>query len=338
MIPPNTRTGYWPREKGGKYGVSSFARDIVGVADNMRRALDAVSPELRSSAQAGVRALIDGVELTERELQKALEKNGVRQFSPRGEKFDPNVHQAMFEVPNASVPAGSVVEVVQPGYMLGERVLRPAMVGVSKGGPKTAPPSRHVNDNATTSAKDSTRNSAYFTSMLSRTVRRRASAVIQVSARDPDHLQISAAAETQPLHHHHVGSRSRVFGLRLGLITGLAADAQRFRDRHPHFLDPADLVERQSGEVGTVLRISMVRRAWLRSVNVHQARRYSLPGESLAARHVAQHHCAAAKNIIDMEAGKVSETTNGKSPSSSASGTVGRTDSVARAARTTLSG
>ncbi len=137
------------------YGVSSFARDIVGVADNMRRALDAVSPELRSSAQAGVRALIDGVELTERELQKALEKNGVRQFSPRGEKFDPNVHQAMFEVPNASVPAGSVVEVVQPGYMLGERVLRPAMVGVSKGGPKTAPPSRHVNDNATTSAKDS---------------------------------------------------------------------------------------------------------------------------------------------------------------------------------------
>ncbi len=137
------------------YGVSSFARDIFGVADNMRRALDAVSPELRSSAEAGVKALIDGVELTERELQKALEKNGVRQFSPRGAKFDPNVHQAMFEVPNASVPAGSVVEVVQPGYMLGERVLRPAMVGVSKGGPKSAPPSRHVNDNATSSAKDS---------------------------------------------------------------------------------------------------------------------------------------------------------------------------------------
>jgi molecular chaperone GrpE len=137
------------------YGVASFARDIVGVADNMRRALDAVSPELRDSAEAGVKALIDGVELTERELIKALEKNGVRQFSPRGEKFDPNVHQAMFEVPNASVPAGSVVEVVQPGYMIGERVLRPAMVGVSKGGPKSAPPSRHVNDNAAASAKDS---------------------------------------------------------------------------------------------------------------------------------------------------------------------------------------
>jgi len=138
------------------YGVTTLARDLLGVADNMRRALDAVSPELRASAEPGVKALVDGVELTERELIKALEKNGVRQFSPRGEKFDPNVHQAMFEVPNPSVPAGSVVEVVAPGYMIGERVLRPAMVGVSKGGPKTAPASRSVNDNATAdAAKDS---------------------------------------------------------------------------------------------------------------------------------------------------------------------------------------
>src|SRR6201995_2528984 len=138
------------------YGVTSFARDILGVADNMRRALDAVGPELRASAENGVKALIDGVELTERELLKALEKNGMRQFSPQGEKFDPNVHQAMFEVPNPTVPAGSVVEVVAPGYMIGERVLRPAMVGVSKGGPKTAPVPRSVNDNATAGAdKDS---------------------------------------------------------------------------------------------------------------------------------------------------------------------------------------
>ena len=84
------------------YGIASFARDMLGVADNMRRALDAISPETRQSAEPGVKALIDGVELTERELIKALEKNGVRQFSPRGEKFDPNVHQAMFEVPNPS--------------------------------------------------------------------------------------------------------------------------------------------------------------------------------------------------------------------------------------------
>jgi molecular chaperone GrpE len=132
------------------YGVTSFARDMLVVADNMRRALDALSPELRASAEPGAKALIDGVELTERELLKALEKNGVRQFTPRGEKFDPNVHQAMFEVPDASVPAGSVVEVVQPGYMIGERMLRPALVGVSKGGVKTAPTRSSVNDNATT--------------------------------------------------------------------------------------------------------------------------------------------------------------------------------------------
>jgi molecular chaperone GrpE len=129
------------------YGVASFARDVLGVADNIRRALDAVAPELRASAQPGAKALIEGVELTERELLKALEKNGVRQFTPQGEKFDPNLHQAMFEVPDASVPAGSVVQVVQPGYMIGERVLRPALVGVSKGGAKTAPP-RATNDNS----------------------------------------------------------------------------------------------------------------------------------------------------------------------------------------------
>ena len=136
------------------YGVTSFARDMLAVADNMRRALDAVSPALRASAEAGVKSLIEGVELTERELLKALEKSGVRQFTPKGEKFDPNVHQAMYEVPDVSVPAGSIVEVVQPGYMIGERVLRPAMVGVSKGGPRTAPPSsarpsRSANDNTT---------------------------------------------------------------------------------------------------------------------------------------------------------------------------------------------
>ncbi len=133
------------------YGVTSFARDLLVVADNMRRALETVAPELRSSAQSGAKALVDGVELTERELLKALEKNGVRQFTPQGEKFDPNLHQAIFEVPDATVPAGSVVQVVQPGYMIGDRVLRPALVGVSKGGPKTAPVSS-TNDNAKTAA------------------------------------------------------------------------------------------------------------------------------------------------------------------------------------------
>jgi molecular chaperone GrpE len=134
------------------YGVTSFARDMLGVADNMRRALDALPAEARGSAQAGLKALVEGVELTERELIKALEKNGVRQFTPQGEKFDPNVHQAMFEVPDASVPAGSIVQVVQPGYMIGERVLRPALVGISKGGPRVAPGSG--NDNAKAAFQD----------------------------------------------------------------------------------------------------------------------------------------------------------------------------------------
>jgi molecular chaperone GrpE len=134
------------------YGVASFARDVLVVADNMRRALDALPPEERANAEAGMKSLVDGVELTERELLKALEKNGVRQFTPQGEKFDPNVHQAMYEVPDASVPAGSIVQVVQPGYMIGERVLRPALVGVSKGGPKVAPKSAAGNDNSETAA------------------------------------------------------------------------------------------------------------------------------------------------------------------------------------------
>ena len=136
-------------------GITAFARDMIGVADNMRRALDTVTPEVRNDADAAVKALIEGVELTERELLKALEKNKVRQFNPEREKFDPHLHQAIFEVPDASVPAGSVVQVVQPGYMLGERVLRPAMVGVSKGGPKVAPGQAATNDNAKAPAQDS---------------------------------------------------------------------------------------------------------------------------------------------------------------------------------------
>jgi molecular chaperone GrpE len=88
-------------------------------------------------------------------LLKALEKNRVRQFSPQGEKFDPNRHQAIFEVPDESVPAGNVVQVVQPGYMIGERVLRPALVGVSKGGPKSAPAVSGSNDNLKAPVQDS---------------------------------------------------------------------------------------------------------------------------------------------------------------------------------------
>jgi molecular chaperone GrpE len=118
------------------YSVAGFARDIVAVADNMDRALQALDEELRGKADAGLKALLDGVELTERELLKVLEKHGVRKFEPKGERFDPNLHQAMYEVPDPSLPPGTVAQVVQAGYMIGERMLRPALVAVVKGPPK----------------------------------------------------------------------------------------------------------------------------------------------------------------------------------------------------------
>ncbi|MET0968795.1 MAG: nucleotide exchange factor GrpE [Tardiphaga sp.] len=121
------------------YGVSKFAGDIVDIADNLQRALDAVPADAKASADPGLKALLEGVELTERSLLNALEKNGVKKFDPNGEKFDPNFQQAMYEVPDASVPSGTVVQVVQAGYTIGDRVLRPALVGVSKGGAKAAP-------------------------------------------------------------------------------------------------------------------------------------------------------------------------------------------------------
>jgi molecular chaperone GrpE len=129
------------------YGISAFARDILAVADNMDRALGALDKELREKADAGTKALLDGVELTERELLKVLEKHGVKKFEPLGEKFDPNLHQAMYEVPDPSRPAGTIAQVVQPGYMIGERMLRPALVGIAKGGPKLAA-EPVANDNA----------------------------------------------------------------------------------------------------------------------------------------------------------------------------------------------
>jgi|SRR5215468_2506879 len=120
------------------YGVTQFARDVVSVADHMERALQALDDEIRAKADARVKGLLDGVELTEREFLKVLEKHGVRKLEPQGQKFDPHRHQAMFEVPDESVPSGTVVQVVQSGYVIGDRVLRPALVGVAKGGPKPA--------------------------------------------------------------------------------------------------------------------------------------------------------------------------------------------------------
>ncbi|MEL6503016.1 MAG: nucleotide exchange factor GrpE [Pseudomonadota bacterium] len=118
------------------YAVTKFARDLLGVGDNLQRAIQAVTAEKRESGSEEFKALLEGVELTERELLKALDSAGVTKFNPQGEKFDPNLHQAMYEVPDTQAPNNSVAQVVQEGYKIGERVLRPAMVGVAKGGPK----------------------------------------------------------------------------------------------------------------------------------------------------------------------------------------------------------
>lgn len=118
------------------FAISNFARDILGVADNLQRALLVITPEQREEAGATLQSLIEGVQLTEKEMIATMERHGVTKLDPKGEKFDPNFHQAMFEMPNPDVPNNTVMEVVQPGFKIGERMLRPAMVGVAKGGPK----------------------------------------------------------------------------------------------------------------------------------------------------------------------------------------------------------
>jgi len=120
------------------YAVTNFARDMLNAADNIRRALESVPEAERAGAAGAFKALIDGIELTERDLGKTLERHGVKIIEPKGQRFDPNRHQAMFEVPDAEVPTGTVVQVMQSGYVIGDRTLRPALVGVAKGGPKPA--------------------------------------------------------------------------------------------------------------------------------------------------------------------------------------------------------
>ena len=120
------------------YAVAKFAGDMLGVADNMERALANIPAEKLEAADGTIKTLVEGIELTEKEMLRTLEKHGVKKLDPKGERFDPNFHQAMFEVPDPSVPNGTVAQVVQVGYSIGSRVLRPAMVGVARGGPKAA--------------------------------------------------------------------------------------------------------------------------------------------------------------------------------------------------------
>jgi molecular chaperone GrpE len=124
------------REDTLKYAVAGFAKDLLATADNLRRALDSL-PEAEAG-DARTKSLLAGVAATERELLSAFERHGIRRIDPKGERFDHNYHQAVFEVENSEQPPGTVVEVLQPGYVLHDRLLRPAMVGVAKEGPKPA--------------------------------------------------------------------------------------------------------------------------------------------------------------------------------------------------------
>ncbi|GAA5096778.1 nucleotide exchange factor GrpE [Bartonella acomydis] len=117
------------------YSIANFARDMLSVSDNLNRALEAI-PEGAKENDAGLKTLAEGVEMTERAMIAALERHGVQKIHPEGQKFDPHFHQAMFEIPNSDVPDNTVQQVVQAGYIIGERVLRPAIVGVAKGGTK----------------------------------------------------------------------------------------------------------------------------------------------------------------------------------------------------------
>jgi molecular chaperone GrpE len=118
------------RDDAVKYGVTNLARDLLSAADNLRRAITSV-PEAQVTDEV-TRNLLAGVAATERELLGAFEKHSIRRIDPKGERFDHNLHQAIFEVENTGQPGGTIVEVLQPGYVLYDRLLRPAMVGVAK--------------------------------------------------------------------------------------------------------------------------------------------------------------------------------------------------------------
>lgn len=128
------------------YAVTNFARDMVNVADNLRRAIESVPADARAAVEGALKAVLEGVELTERDLLNTLERHGIKKLDPVGQKFDPNFHQAMMEIPDTTVPNGTVTQVIQTGFAIGERVLRPALVGVAKGGPKLdTPPQQKPN-------------------------------------------------------------------------------------------------------------------------------------------------------------------------------------------------
>jgi molecular chaperone GrpE len=127
------------REEAAKYAITKLARDIVSVGDNFQRAIDAVPPGA-ADKDPTLKSFLEGVTMTERELLNVLDRHGIKRLQPLNEQFNPHLHEAVRQVSRSDVPAGTIVEVYQAGYMIEERVLRPAMVGVAQGGPKANGP------------------------------------------------------------------------------------------------------------------------------------------------------------------------------------------------------
>ena len=130
------------------YAIAGFARDMLKATDALGQALVMIPAETRETADGTLKSLIEGIELAQREMHRLLGTHGVKLIEAAGQKFDPHKHQAMFEVPNPNVPEGTVVQVVQEGFAIGDRVLRPAMVGVAKGGAAAPAGDEGVDKNA----------------------------------------------------------------------------------------------------------------------------------------------------------------------------------------------
>lgn len=135
------------REDALKYSAANFARDMLSVGDNLRRAIESIPEEGDPDGTALV-AFIEGVALTEKDLLAALERHGIKKIEPMGEKFDPQFHEAMFEIPTADAENGTVMQVVETGYVIHDRLLRPAKVGIAKAGPAPTEPGDQVDTTA----------------------------------------------------------------------------------------------------------------------------------------------------------------------------------------------
>jgi molecular chaperone GrpE len=135
------------REDALKYSSANFARDMLAVGDNLRRAIDSI-PEEGDPDGAALVAFIEGVALTEKDLLSALERHGIKTIEPMGEKFDPQFHEAMFEIPTADAENGTVMQVIETGYVIHDRLLRPAKVGIAKAAPAPAGPGDQIDTTA----------------------------------------------------------------------------------------------------------------------------------------------------------------------------------------------